>query len=82
MKKALTTFFILFSLTLFSQIDTPEIYIDLGVYFEDEFEPKPRIYSNASIGLELFSYKFIAPEIEIAYFAGTDLSETYTFCMV
>ena len=79
MKKALTTFFILVSFTLFSQIDTPEIYIDLGVYFEDEFEPKPRIYSNASIGVELFSYKFIAPEIEIAYFAGADLSETYTF---
>jgi len=77
MKKTLPTFFFFTSLALFAQIDTPEVYVDFGVYFEDEFEPKPRIYSNASIGIELFSYKFIAPEIEIAYFTGSDLSESY-----
>lgn len=77
MQKTNLVFLFLISLSSFAQIDTPEIYVDLGVYFEEEFEPNPRIYSNASVGLELFSYKFIAPEIEIAYFSGNDLSESY-----
>ncbi|MFK7814498.1 MAG: hypothetical protein AB8B59_18525 [Maribacter sp.] len=77
MKKALTPLLFLCSFITFGQIDTPEIFIDFGIYFEDEFEPKPRSYSNISIGVELFSYKFIAPEIEIAYFSGNDVSESF-----
>ena len=76
-EKALITFLLLVTFNAYAQIDTPEIFVDFGLYYEDEFEPKPKIYVGASAGIELFSYKFIAPEIKLSYFAGSDLDEFY-----
>ena len=68
---------LLYLLPLFghAQFTTPEIFGELGVFYEDEFDPS--VYIKVSAGAELFSYKFIAPEIDVSYYAGGDEDEDF-----
>lgn len=56
-----------------SQVQPPEAFISFSGYYEEQIEPNS--YYNFSIGTELFAYKFIAPEIDISYYFGTDGTE-------
>jgi len=74
-----TKLFLLFLVPLFgcAQFSTPEIFLELGGFYEDEFEPS--VYVKVAAGAELFSYKFIAPEIDISYYGGGAEDEDFTF---
>lgn len=79
MKKLILTLLFLTPILSLSQFTTPELFLEIGLYYEDEFDKKPRIYGKFNAGLELFSYKFIAPEVDVAIYTGTDSKEFSNF---
>jgi len=64
---------------MFSQFSTPKIFGEIGGFYEEQFEPSPNMYLKLSAGAELFSFKFIAPEIDVSYYIASDEDENSDF---
>lgn len=70
MKKTILVTLFLLPFFSFSQISTPEIFIDAGLYYEDQLDDEISAYGKFSAGIQLFSLNFIAPEVDVSYYAG------------
>ncbi|WP_299432058.1 hypothetical protein [uncultured Maribacter sp.] len=68
-----------FPVLVFNQFSTPKVFGEIGGFYEEQFEPSPNVYLKLSAGAELFSYKFLAPEIDISYYKGNDEDENSDF---
>lgn len=79
MKNPILTILLLAPILCLSQFTTPEVFVEAGIFYEDEFEEKPRAYAKFNAGLELFSYKFFAPEVDVAIYTGNDNRESSNF---
>lgn len=75
MKKTILQVILFLPVLAFNQVSPPELFLEGSMFFEEQFEPNA--YIKISTGAELFSYKFVAPEIEVAYFAGGDVNEVF-----
>lgn len=75
MKKTILTTLLLLPVLSFSQFSTPEIYGELGGFYNPYIDDDS--FAKFSAGVELFSYKFISPEIDFNFYFGADQSESY-----
>ena len=69
---ALASYF--FCETLFGQLEAPKFYVGLDYYRHTALVANS--YASLKGGAELFSYKFISPEIDFNYYLGTTESVT------
>ncbi|PCJ95395.1 MAG: hypothetical protein COA50_09320 [Flavobacteriaceae bacterium] len=68
-KKSIILFLFLFKvLFIIAQVKPPKVYGGIGFYLAPDLEGSG--YADFTAGIEVFSYKFIAPEIEVSYFIG------------
>lgn len=77
MKSTFATLLFGFSIATYSQVQFPEAYLEFGGYFEEQLDVSS--YYDISIGVEPFAYKFIAPDVEISYYFGSDQDEDWDF---
>ena len=69
MRLTVLSILLLKGLLSFSQINQPEAYLSFSFFPTDIIEKDG--YYNFSVGGELFSYKFIAPEVEATFYFGS-----------
>ncbi|WP_350284262.1 hypothetical protein [uncultured Croceitalea sp.] len=76
MKPTIFLIFTLYSTLAFSQIRTPEAYISFSGFYNSDL--KSNTYFNLAAGAELFTYKFIAPEIDATFYFGSNAEESFS----
>lgn len=73
MKISAYLFSFLFTGICFSQFATPELYAEYNLSIDTAFDSS--IYHKITLGSQLTSYKWIAPEVEVSYYFGINSEE-------
>ncbi len=75
MKNLLVIALLFLNYHCFGQLGTPSLYGEYDVFIDEEFNDN--IFHKITLGSELTSFKFIAPEFDVSYYYGLNSQEMF-----